>query len=504
MRRPLNSIQAATRVVVAALALLVVAAIHLAAPASALPVAGPHRAVIDPSRVAAIEIHKFMQPLTSGAPASGLPQDTTGLTPVAGAGFTARLVPGIDLTTSAGWAAAAALTPEVAATLVAGQPVAGAATTNALGNATLGGLSIGVYYVEETTTPAGFTGSAPFLVTLPLTNPDTHDAWLWTVHVYPKNARVGISLDVDDAAAVALGDTVAWSARASIPSHTVLDGYRVAIDLDSRLALVGDATGIAVTLDCDDAGPCPVLVSGTHFVATVEADGSLRVDFTPAGLALLQGAVAAHPFAAVVVSYETVVLGMGDLLSHATLYPSQATIAGDVGAPPPVSDTAATRWGPLGIIVHELHHPDRLIPGADFQLYLTADDAAHGTNPVAVAGVDRWTSDQDGQVTINGLRFSAFVNGLQRDPTDPLFREYYVSLVGVPHGYQAEAQVLSVQVNSTTEAQVVVVEVRRTDDTGMPITGAQIAGMVALTAVLLLAGFLLLAARRLRSRQGRS
>ncbi|MBN9141352.1 MAG: SpaH/EbpB family LPXTG-anchored major pilin [Micrococcales bacterium] len=456
--------------------------------------------VIDPATITTIEIHKLEQPDALGQPATGLPQDTTGLVPVAGATFTATRVPGIDVTTNAGQQAAAALTAADAGPLVAGLPADASATTGAAGEATLTPLGVGLYYVRETSTPAGFIPAAPFLVTLPLTDPDTRDNWLTTVHVYPKNAHVGIELDVRDQDAVAVGDTVSWRARAGIPVQPSIDGYRITQTVAPGLTL--DAGGIQVALDCGATLPsCPTLVPGVDYVLTVDPSGTgFVVDVTGPGRAVLAAAVQAHPGASVVVDFPTTVTADGAYVNTATLAATRATIDGDPGAPAVVADTAATRWGPLAILVREAGHPQNLIPGARFKLYLTPEDAAAGVNAVVVGGTDTWVSDQHGRVDISGLRFSDFVNGLQRDPTDPLYRNYYVRLTELPDGYLGSLSVLSVAVTSTTEPQLVVVELRRSGGS-LPWTGAQVAGVGAAAVALLAAGVLFLIAARRRRRE---
>lgn len=138
-----------------------------------------------------LQIHKYEQPATPGDPATGLPIDPAviGTDPVPGAAFTATRVPGIDVTTNAGQRDAANLTVAQAVQRIHDQgtpPTATSGLTNAQGNASLTVPNAGLFYVEETTVPTGFIRSAPFLVVLPLTNPDTRDGWLSTVHIYPE------------------------------------------------------------------------------------------------------------------------------------------------------------------------------------------------------------------------------------------------------------------------------------------------------------------------------
>ena len=70
-----------------------------------------------------------------------------------------------------------------------GYPVSGTATTNASGVATFSNLEVGMYVVIETKYPDKVTiPCAPFLVSIPMTNPDNETAWMYDVNVYPKNA----------------------------------------------------------------------------------------------------------------------------------------------------------------------------------------------------------------------------------------------------------------------------------------------------------------------------
>lgn len=459
--------------------------------------AGPGTArTIDPAAVTALEIHKFEQPDQLGEHASGLPQDTTGLTPVPGATFTAKLVPGIDLATNAGQEAAASLTADDARALVSTLPIAASGTTDTLGNATLAPLGVGLYYVEETAVPSGFVGSAPFLVALPLTDPVQLDRWLTTVHVYPKNARVGITLEVDDANAVALGQTVGWRSRSGIPALAGLDGYRVDQRIPPELELGGGATGLRVSLDCPGCSP---LIEGTHFTRGYNsASRTATVDFTPAGLLLLSATAQSHPGTRVAVDFETTVQAEGDLRVESVLYPSRAAIDGGPGAPQPPTASARTKWGPLGILVNERGNPAHLIQGARFRLFLTAEDAIAGVNPIEVSGVSEWTTDADGRITVSGLRFSDFVNGLDRAPEDPLFRDYFVIMTYVPAGYEGVKTPLALAVTSTVDAQVALVEVWRTSvpPEDLAVTGARITGVATIVLLLLGAGAVLLVRRR--------
>lgn len=444
-----------------------------------------------------------------------------------GATFTATRVPGIDTTTNAGQQQAASLTATDAQTLTQDTTATATATTDAQGLASLTSLPLGLYLVQETSTPTGYLPAQAFLVTLPLTDPDDTSQWLTTVHVYPKNAHVSVTLDVTDQDAVTLKDHVSWHARADIPVQETIDGYHITQRIADGLTLDGDAAGITVGLSCQATTSrlaCPTLEEGTHYQRTRAADGSVVLDFTDAGRTLLADTIRTHPGAGITLDFTTTVTRDGDFVNEVVLAASRATIDGGDAAPSPVSDTASTRWGPLAVLVHEVDHPEVLIPGARFQVYASAEDAAARRNPVTISGVDEWTSDADGSATLQGLRFSHYVNGLDREDDDPLARPYYVVLTHVPEGWQGSSDILQATVASTDDPEVVVVQLWQlsspsptpsstsgsagapsssptgsgTGVAGLPVTGAQLIGVVLLAAVLAVSGVALVLGRRRR------
>lgn len=433
---------------------------------------------INPDAVNTIEIHKFEQPVGAMSAADGLRRDTSGLTPVPGATFTAKRVPGIDLSTNSGQRAAARITPADAIAGVADEPVAATATTDSQGDASLSNLPDGLYLVTETIVPAGYAGAVPFLVALPLTHPDSQASWLPTVHVYPKNAKAGINLGVIDQHAVKIGDSVRWISKSGIPTLARLDGYKVEQVINPRLSFDGYRAGVGQTDPGDAEGDvtgvdivvtgqvAPLLRSGVDYRLSYRASTrTLSVDFHESGLRKLEQAVAADPSAQIQVEYETTVLEEGVHTNEAVLYPSRDAIERKSA----VRDIAVTKWGPLSVKVFENNNPDNLIPDVPFELYLTPEDAVARRNPVTVDGVREWRTDQDGRLVIHGLRFSQFANGLDREHSDETFRDYWVAPTTTPEGWHWMAdEPLNGSVYSDVEYQTLEFMVEQNSSSGPP------------------------------------
>ena len=507
------------------------------------PKNAPAFASLDPNAHAALVLHKLEQPEGEGIPATGLPDaaSVAGMIPIPGVTFEAWKVPGVDLTSGAGWERARALGVDEAAELVSGIPAAGSGVTDANGVVELGSLDVGMYYVSETNTPAGVVASPPFLVTLPMPHP-TEDSWLYTVHVYPKNARVGVTLGVRDEDAVTCGDTVTWNARADIPRNADISRYVVRNVLAAGVDPVGDASKIHVAIDVPGADQ---LAFGTDYTVVqfgmgdagfvayktlgagagagaavnrsvgvadrVVAGGERGFDvvLTTAGLATL----VKYPGAQLRVDYPSRILGPGEHANQVRLFVNESL---------PVEDSAITKFGPLDVWVHEKGNESNPIPGVRFRLYLTAKDALAGRKWVTTGDVSEWVSGSDGMFSVGCVRFSNHANGLSRDPNDPLYRPYFVAPLAYPAGWMGSLDPQVGAVTNTGQALRLVFEVWRSGSpspsespsavpsgkpggTGtptekprwpeLPITGARVGGTLLLALTLIGVGVVLIRRR---------
>src|SRR5699024_7135280 len=183
-------------------------------------------------------------------------------------------------------------------------------------------------------TPAGVVPTDPFLVLLPMRHP-TNSGWLETVHVYPKNAPVDVSLSVVDENAVQIGDDITWQISASIPQQTSLDRYQLLNLLGARVKLsqrldmnVSVSTGARLVPDTD------------YTVRSRNVDGQegFEITFTATGRAKLVQARQTSPSAHLQVTYNAPVTSSGEHTNEVQLTVNNAQI---------VSDTATTKFGDL-------------------------------------------------------------------------------------------------------------------------------------------------------------
>lgn len=464
----------------AGLCLAIIAALLLG-----LTAATPARAagVVLPDGPMTLVIHKLAGAEGAGQPGTGLPPTGGSTVSLDGHSFTVKRVPDIDIRSTGGWNRAVGMTPAEARKLVEAQPVAAEQQRRADGSIAFEGLPLGLYYVEETASPAGVLRATPFLAVLPMPHPTEQGEWLTTVHVYPKNASVDVELGVRDRDAITCDDTVVWTSRNAIPALKQISSYRVQNILADDLLFRGKLSEIRVEITGQ-----PALTFGTDYtVEQIEVDGrwGFETVFTDAGLAKL----AVDTDAEVRISYDSHVAGPGVYTNEVRLF------AGDAD---PVSDTATTKFGPLRILVHEKGKPSHLIAGADFRLYTSEADARAGRNPISVQGATDFKTDADGLITVGCLRFSNFADGLDVEEGSPKYRSYYAKPVSYPAGWTGDEFILRGEVTSATEPQTLIARVWKSQP-GIPIlteTGGKVAGVAILGGVLVAAGAVFLVRRR--------
>lgn len=430
-------------------------------------IAGPAMAadmnpgLIDPSKTATLNVHKFEQPVKQGEPGDGTAQDTTGLNPLSGIKFKVERVSDIDLTTNAGWEQVAGLSAEDAQGM--SRDAAVEVTTDANGLAKFENLPLGLYVVTEELTDdqlaSGITGIEPFLVTLPISDPNNRNQWLYDVNVYPKNNVDTIEKSVEDTDSIKLGDEVTFTIKGAIPAGGTTSRYTITDQLDSRL----DYVSTAVSIEGSDIA----IAEGTDYTVTQE-NGLVTVDFTQAGREKLNTIKQANANAKVVVEITTTVRELGEdgeISNKATLFPNDSNIN---GIP---SNEVKTKFGSLDLEKVDAAANGTKLAGAEFKVYPSEEDAKNGTNAISVNGQNTWTTDANGRLSIEGLRLSNWADGAEL-PEDQ-YRNYWIVETKAPEGYSLLSEPLEVSVTDYNK-DTIEITVKNTKDNGgfeLPFTG---------------------------------
>ena len=353
-----------------------------------------------------LTIHKYERFGANGVtPGNGQEQTGTG-TPLNGVTFSIQRVANYDLKTAAGWASVQSImapaNPVTAAT-AAGLGAAASVTTTGSGTATAT-LPFGLYLVTETGTPSSVTeAAAPFLVSVPFATGPTatpSNTWIYDVHVYPKNAVTSLGKsETTTAADIAAGaDLARWAITAKVPvlaSGTISSFVLTDVIDAAQLAFVTDAAAVALGLPAGtvtavkaDGTTAVALTAGTDYTISPATGTTRTVTFTSTGLTKLSTQA---PGGTVTFDVLTRVVGVpanGVITNSAT---------SDVNGKSGNTATATTTFGQLQVFSHVTGTTTPLAGG----VYRVKDAAG---NTVVVNGVNSWTSDANGLLTVPELR----------------------------------------------------------------------------------------------------
>ena len=241
------------------LAAAAVSAVALASLSLGTAFAKPTTSTINSSKPSSLTIHKYEGPANTDSKCAPTGQPVpaeclTGKTPLDGATFTIYKV--MDLKTNADWQTAEKYY-KAGSYDTAGKQAAGTVTTAGGGTATFDG-TVALYYVVETKTPDGYTGSKPFFITLPMTDP-ANTGWDYDLDVYPKNDKVDTPHKaVIDAQAPKVGDTIKYEVSSKVPNYG---------DVVGKPGEDGKSTAAEGTIDHFDL---PYFVVADNFPAQLE------------------------------------------------------------------------------------------------------------------------------------------------------------------------------------------------------------------------------------------
>ncbi|SHE24897.1 SpaH/EbpB family LPXTG-anchored major pilin [Actinomyces glycerinitolerans] len=491
-------------------------------------------ALIDAAATPDLTIHKLAQTDSNGTSAgNGLVDPSATGDPVSDVTFTITKLD-FDLTTQAGWQALAALDGDVSAARSHATGTTYTAVTGGDGLAVFNDVELGAYIVSETRTPANVTPAEDFIVTLPMTNAGTQTSWNYDVHVYPKNAIVDASKEVSDSSAPSVGDTLTYTIKADVPKLDVAGGatiknYQIVDPLDSRLSYSNATVSMIGT-------GAVSLTEGTDYnvVTATGEDGRtyVTVTFTADGRAkIAQARVDGDSSTQVQVVINAVVeeigSGQGAISNEASLIPNDSQTTWDPENPTPdvpgtPTEEVKSYYGKVTITKTGTDSKAAsTYAGAEFQVYqcsptgasqgqtidraaanitgdaLTANEVANG---ITTEDTAKFTTGEDGTVTIDALQTNDFINNA--DVTNPGW--YCLVETRAPAGYELQSDPIAFQVlKSQVEASPYTIEFTVTDvpsNAGfrLPLTGANGILFLTIAGILLVGGAVLLAVHNKR------
>ena len=509
------SLLAAFAVAAGALALPAATSATQAAPAFGLAATterAPSLVDLDPLKTGSITIHKLVKDDTNGTTAgNGLEDNTATGTPLDGAEFTVEKLTNVDLTTQAGWEKLAGYNGNVDTAKNDGVDAAIRKTTAGGGLAKFDSLPLGAYIVTETKTPAGYVGSKPFIITVPMTHPTDLNKWVYDVHAYPKNSKAGVDKTVKDDTTPAIGSEISYTIKSDVPAAEALDYYDVVDQYDKRVEL--PEAKVALKLINGKTGEV-ALVKDTDYklIAADGTDGKTKfwtAEFTAAGRQKLldnrkddttkvqmdlSGTVAQK------VEADGLFKNKAILLPNA---PSNGWKPDSGTVPPPdyPNSEVVSKFGKVKITKVSSKDPATKLSGAQFEVYKCTPQSTPTTNFESVdatldlklspAGTTTFETDTDGVVTIDGLRNNDWENN--EAVTNPGW--YCLVEVKAPDGFELQTRPIAFQVltsNSTEDntytLATTVKDVPHNGGFNLPLTGAAGIGVLIGAGALLVGG----------------
>ena len=509
------SLLAAFAVAAGALALPAATSATQAAPAFGLAATterAPSLVDLDATRTGSITIHKYVKDADNGTTeGNGLEDTSNHGTPLDGVTFTVEKLTNVDLTTQAGWEKLAGYNGNVDSAKAGGTDAAVKKKTAGGGVATFDSLPLGAYIVTETETPAGYVGSKPFIITVPMTHPTDLNKWVYDVHAYPKNSKAGVEKTVNDADTPAIGSAISYTIKSDVPAAAALDYYDVVDQYDKRVEL--PEANVALKLINTPTGDV-TLAKGTDYklIAADGTDGKTKfwtAEFTAAGRQKLldnrkddttkvqmdlSGTVKDK------VESDGLFKNKAILLPNA---PSNGWTPGSGTVPPPdyPNSEVVSKFGKVKITKVSSKDTTAKLSGAQFEVYKCTPQSTPTTNFESVdatldlklspAGTTTFETDTDGVVTIDGLRNNDWENN--EAVTNPGW--YCLVEVKAPDGFELQTRPIAFQVltSNSTEANTytlntTVKDVPKNGGFNLPLTGAAGIGVLIGAGALLVGG----------------
>ncbi len=274
-------------------------------------------------------------------------------------------------------------------------------TTGDDGKVAFENLDLGIYLVEETKAPAGIVAGAPFIVSVPMVN-EASDAWNYDVVAYPKNTETKTEKTVKDADKH-IQDAYTYTINADAPTFgtdKTLKKFVFSDQLDARLEF-DKVTEVK-------AGDV-VLTEGDYTIDAPAAGNTntLTVTLTDQGLAkVASGAKMSLTFAV----KRKEVGDTTELKNQGTVIFNNPNTDKDVENK---TNEVVTYHGKLKVVKKDGKEAGKVLQGAEFELYRCASAQDKLENPLTVNGANKWTTGEDGTITIDGLHVTDFADNAQ-------------------------------------------------------------------------------------------
>ena len=461
---------------------------------------GADPSTIDPKADRSLTIHKILNVSKTGEPTGN---EITGDTPadekytggenVADVKFKVEELD-FDITTNKGFFAAVEAAKKPANAPLKKGGLSTEVTTGEDGSVEVPNVKVAAYRVTELDSPKANVNGEPrlnlnksdsFVVFVPMTNPKDTSKWNYNVHAYPKNTNTVVTKKLEDEN-VNVGDTVQYQIKGNIPGATSdkdvqLNNFHV-VDYYNKNELSNLRLSKTDPVQIEKADGSLVEVPANLYELTPEQDWKFNdardahynarrtVQFNEAGLKWLDDN---HRGAKVVTNWEAEFKPIGDNgdgeIRNTADVPS---ITGESGSertpgdvPPPPEDTpeVVTFLAKLQLLKYGDGKKDQPLKGAEFELY-TRDLKTGKCNPInddnkiKIGDVAKWTTNEDGQLTIDGLHITdkvdqQIVDGKPADGGSILTGEAHTAVqngyclleIKAPEGYERIPQAFPIE-----------------------------------------------------------
>ena len=273
-------------------------------------------------------------------------------------------------------------------------------TTGADGKVAFENLDLGIYLVEETDAPAGIVTGAPFIVSVPMVN-EASDAWNYDVVAYPKNTETKTEKTVKDADKN-IQDAYTYTINADAPTWgegKSLTAFRFEDQLDQRLDFqkVTEVKAGDTVLTADDYEVNDPKANGNKLVVTLTEQGLAKVNSGDK----------------MSLTFEVKRKEVGDtteLKNQADVIFNNPNTGNEVKNK---TNEVVTYHGKLKVVKKDGKEAGKVLQGAEFELYQCTSASDLGESPLTVNGAKKWTTGEDGTITIDGLHVTDFADNAQ-------------------------------------------------------------------------------------------